>query len=108
MIRSRCKSLQETTLLGFGLALALFLVQAKLSDTQESKDLAQEIFDTMEKAPGNWPAHAKGIVRQETFMASKVAATFSHAAQFKGETVPLTSGDDTNDNTIDRPRPKVW
>src|ERR1700722_8350219 len=35
-----------------GLALAFFVAQAGLGFAQESKDLAQEIFDTMVKLPG--------------------------------------------------------
>ena len=76
-----------------GLALAFFVAQAGLGFAQESKDLAQEIFDTMVKLPGNQPrtrlVHAKGIMCQGTFTASKDAASLSRAAQFKGAAVPL-------------------
>jgi catalase len=77
-----------------GLALAFFLAQADLLGAQDSKDLAQQIFDTMLKVPGVQPAyrivHAKGIVCEGTFPASKDAANLSRAAQFKGTVVPLT------------------
>jgi catalase len=77
-----------------GLALALVLTQAGLLGAQDSKDLAQQIFDTMLKVPGVQPGnrvvHAKGIVCQGTFAASKDAATLSRAAQFKAAAVPLT------------------
>jgi catalase len=76
------------------LALAFFLAQAGLSNAQDSKDIAQQIFDTMLKVPGVQPGnrvvHAKGIVCQGTFTASKEAAKLSRAAQFKGTAVPLT------------------
>jgi catalase len=75
-----------------GLALAFFVAQASLSFAQESKDLAQEIFDTMMKVPGTAPhtrvVHAKGLMCQGTFTASKDAASLSRAAQFKGAAVP--------------------
>lgn len=77
-----------------GLALALFLAQAGFLGAQDSKDLAQQIFDTMLKVPGVQPGfrvvHAKGIVCEGTFTASKDAANLSRAAQFKGAAVPLT------------------
>ena len=76
------------------LTLALFLSQAGLWGAQESKDLAQQIFDTMLKVPGVQPGnrvvHAKGIVCEGTFTTSKDAANLSRAAQFKGTAVPLT------------------
>ncbi len=59
-----------------------------------SKDLAQQIFDTMILVPGNKPdhrpVHAKGIVCQGTFTASSDAAGLSKAAHFSGTSVPVT------------------
>jgi catalase len=58
------------------------------------KDLAQQIFDTMLKLPGNKPGHrlvhAKGIVCQGTFTPSKDAASLSKAAHFQGGSIPVT------------------
>jgi len=76
-------------------ALALLLGQATATAGQQSEnDLAQEIFDTMMKVPGvkpgNRPVHAKGIVCEGTFTASRAAATFSRAAHFQGAKVPVT------------------
>jgi catalase len=94
---ARSKSLagkERTQFALVGLALAFFLAQAGLSNAQDSKDLAQQIFDTMLKVPGTQPGnrvvHAKGIVCEGTFTASKEAASLSRAAQFKGTAVPLT------------------
>jgi len=60
---------------------------------QADKDLAQQIFDTMVQLPGNKPGnrlvHAKGIVCQGTFAASKDAAAVSRAGHFNGTTVPV-------------------
>jgi catalase len=57
------------------------------------KDLAQQIFDTMVQLPGNKPGnrlvHAKGIVCQGTFAASKNAAAISQAGHFNGDTIPV-------------------
>jgi catalase len=57
------------------------------------KDLAQQIFDIMVRAPGNKPGyrplHAKGLVCQGTFAPSRAATTLSKAAHFQGE-VPVT------------------
>jgi catalase len=58
------------------------------------RDLAQEIFDLMVKAPGNKPgyrpAHAKGTMCQGTFTPSREAATLSRAVHFQGTSVPVT------------------
>ena len=96
-MRTRPKSVagkERARLALVGLALAFFLTQAGLWAAQDSKDLAQQIFDTMLKVPGVQPGnrvvHAKGIVCQGTFTASKEAASLSRAAQFKGTAVPLT------------------
>ena len=60
---------------------------------QADKDLAQQIFDTMVQLPGNKPGnrlvHAKGIVCQGTFAASKDAAGISRAGHFSGTSVPV-------------------
>ena len=77
------------------LALALFLAQiASGAEPQSGSDLAQQIFDTMVKLPGNKPGyrlvHAKGIVCEGTFVPSKSAAAFSRAKHFSGATVPVT------------------
>jgi catalase len=54
---------------------------------QGAKDLAQQIFDTMLQVPGTTAGyrvvHAKGIVREGTFTASKAAAGISWAARFR-------------------------
>jgi catalase len=57
------------------------------------KDIAQQIFDIMVRAPGNKPGyrpvHAKGLVCQGTFAPSREAAALSKAAHFQGA-VPVT------------------
>jgi catalase len=59
-----------------------------------NKDLAQQIFDLMLRAPGIKPGfrplHAKGIVCQGTFTPSRDAAAISKAAHFQGGSVPVT------------------
>lgn len=77
------------------LVLALLLAQiASAAEPQSGKDLAQQVFDTMVQLPGNKPGfrlvHAKGIVCQGTFAASKDATTISRAKQFGGAEVPVT------------------
>jgi catalase len=61
---------------------------------QDSKDLAQQIFDVMVKMPGAKPGyrpvHAKGIVCQGTYAPSGDAGTFSRAAHFQENSVPVT------------------
>jgi hypothetical protein len=75
-----------------GLALALLLAPA--ASAQSDKDLAQEIFDTMVKLPGNKPGyrlvHAKGIVCKGTFTPSNEAPAISRAEHFRGAAVPAT------------------
>jgi catalase len=76
-------------------ALVIVITQAGLRGAQQSlQDLAQQIFDTMLEVPGTTAGyrvvHAKGIVCEGTFTASKEASAISRAAQFKGGTVPLT------------------
>lgn len=80
-----------------GLAAAvLCLAQAGVGGAQQqgSKDLAQQIFDTMLQVPGTTAGyrvvHAKGLVCEGTFTASKEAAGISRAEQFKGAAIPLT------------------
>src|SRR5262245_55024535 len=57
------------------------------------KSLAQQIFETMIQLPGNdahfRTAHAKGVVCEGTFTASKDAPTLSKAAHFQGGTIPV-------------------
>jgi catalase len=64
------------------------------SQEASGKDLAQQIFDTMLQVPGNQlghrPVHAKGIVCQGTFTASKDAPSLSKAAHFQGGSIPVT------------------
>jgi catalase len=61
---------------------------------QGGKDLAQQIFEVMIKAPGAKPGyrptHAKGIVCEGTYTPSGDAGTFSRAAHFHGPSVPVT------------------
>ena len=59
----------------------------------DDKDLAQQIFDTMLKVPGNQPGfrpvHAKGIVCHGTFAPTADAASLSRAAHFQSTSVPV-------------------
>jgi catalase len=76
------------------LALEIVITQAGLRGAQQSsQDLAQQIFDTMLRMPGTTAGyrvvHAKGIVCEGTFTASKEAPAISRAAHFKGGTVPI-------------------
>jgi catalase len=76
------------------LALEIVITQAGLRGAQQSsQDLAQQIFDTMLRMPGTTAGyrvvHAKGIVCEGTFTASKEASAISRAAHFKGGTVPI-------------------
>lgn len=81
------------TLIGGALALLLLTVPST-AEPQSDKDLAQQIFDTMIQLPGNKPGyrliHAKGIVCQGTFAATKEAAKLSRAEHFGGTAVPVT------------------
>jgi catalase len=79
----------------FSLALiVLFIQSAAWAAPQASKDLSQEIYDTMMQVPGakagNRAVHAKGIVCEGTFTATPAAATLSRAAHFQGKPVPVT------------------
>ncbi len=80
----------------FSLALALMVAQSalKAAPQQSQADLAQEIFDTMIKVhgakPATRPVHAKGIVCEGTFTATKAAAGLSSAAHLQGKPVPVT------------------
>ena len=79
----------------FSLALiVLFIQSAAWAASQASKDLSQEIYDTMMQVPGakagNRAVHAKGIVCEGTFTATPAAATLSRAAHFQGKPVPVT------------------
>ncbi|MGA8143197.1 MAG: hypothetical protein WB987_04825 [Candidatus Acidiferrales bacterium] len=79
-----------------GLALAFFFAHGVLwaAPRQSQQDLAQEIYDTMAKIPRAKPAtrpvHAKGIVCEGTFTASRAAARLSRTGHFQGEPVPVT------------------
>jgi len=74
--------------------VALWTGTTCAADTPGDKSLPQQIFETMIQLPGNNPAfrtaHAKGVVCQGTFMASKDAANLSKAAHFQGGSVPVT------------------
>jgi catalase len=77
------------------LALTLLLATAGVwAAPQDSSDLSQQIFDTMVQLPGNKPGnrlvHAKGIVCEGSFTASKDAAGLSTAAHLSGKKVPVT------------------
>ncbi len=77
------------------LALTLLLFPVGLwGAPQDSSDLSQQIFDAMVQLPGNKPGnrlvHAKGIVCEGSFTASKDAATLSKAAHFSGKKVSVT------------------
>ena len=60
----------------------------------QDKNLAQQIFEVMSQLPGSNPAfrdaHAKGVVCEGTFTASKDAAGLSRAAHFQGGSTPIT------------------
>lgn len=61
--------------------------------SDQSQDLAQQIFDTMMKTggkPGYRAAHAKGLVVTGTFTATPAAAQLSSAAHFRGGKIPVT------------------
>src|SRR6516162_3756204 len=76
--------------LGLMVAAALWASGASGQD----KSLAQQIFEVMSQLPGSNPAfrdaHAKGVVCEGTFTASKDAAGLSKAAHFQGGSVPIT------------------
>jgi catalase len=59
----------------------------------ESKDLAQQIFETMVQIQGNVSGfrlvHAKGIVCEGSFMPSQAAADISKAAHFQSASSPV-------------------
>ena len=90
--RSKRRNRMPLTLTALAMTFLLAPV-ASAGEPQTGKDLAQQVFDTMVQLPGNKPGnrpvHAKGIVCQGTFSASKEAATFSRAAHLSG-TVPVT------------------
>jgi len=75
------------------LFLSLLLVPVVLR-AEEPKDLSQQIIDLMIQAAGNHPGyrpvHAKGIVCEGTFTASKEAPEISRAAHLAGGAIPLT------------------
>jgi catalase len=64
------------------------------ADTAGDQDLAEEIVDTMFKAPGVTPGvrpvHAKGIVCRGTFEPSEGASELSKAVHFQGAAMPVT------------------
>jgi catalase len=74
--------------------MVLFLQSALWAAPQASKDISQEIYDTMMQVPGagpgNRPVHAKGITCEGIFTATPAAATHSRAAHFQGKPVPVT------------------
>jgi catalase len=74
-------------------------------EPQTDKDVAQQIFDIMVRAPGNKPGyrpvHAKGLVCQGTFAPSGEAATLSRAAHFQREgPVTVRFSDGASDPSI--------
>jgi catalase len=77
-----------------GLTALLMMPRFSPAQTPDSKDLPQQIFDTMIQVhgttPGYRPVHAKGIVCQGTFLPTKEAAGLSKAAHFHADSVPLT------------------
>ena len=79
---------------GFGWLAAAALWAATAHAADNDKSLAQQIFETMIQVPGYdaayRAAHAKGVVCQGTFSASKDAATLSRAAHFQGGSIPVT------------------
>ncbi len=99
-------SFKKIQRIGAGAALlaasALWPPAASGADDQEAagvrpsaeKSLAEQIFDTMLQVPGTTAGyravHAKGVVCQGTFSASKDAASLSKAAHFQGGSVPVT------------------
>jgi catalase len=86
--------------LGAGAALVLIVAgimvaRGELWGAQQGgKDLAQQIFEVMIKAPGVKPGyrlvHAKGIVCEGTYTPSGDAGTFSRASHFHGAAVRVT------------------
>src|SRR5271155_4518536 len=87
------------------LVLTVFLAQAGWA-AEPAKDLSQQIAEVMFQVAGNHPGyrpvHAKGIVCQGTFAASKSARTVSRAAHFQGAAIPVTVrfSDGASDPTI--------
>ncbi len=77
-----------------GLATLIFSGAGLAASPEVDSRLAQEIFDTMLKIPGVQPGfrpvHAKGVVCEGTFTASKEAAALSRAPHFQGSAVPVT------------------
>src|SRR5262249_23638754 len=75
-------------------AAALSVGTARAADSPNDKSLAQQIFDTMSQVPGYnaayRAAHAKGVVTQGTFTASKDAPKLSRAAHFPAGSIPVT------------------
>ena len=94
MNASSKKIQQIAASVGILAASAFWFGAAVAADSQDSKNLAQQVFDTMIQAPGSNPAyraaHAKGVMCQGTFTPSKAAANLSKAAHFRGGTVPVT------------------
>jgi catalase len=88
-------------------ALAILTLQGALwAAPQSAPDLSQQIAEAMRQAPGFKPGHrlvhAKGIVVEGTFTASREARTLSRAAHFSGTPVPVTVrlSDSTGDPAI--------
>jgi catalase len=94
MHASSTKIQRTAASVGILAASAFWFGAAAAADGQDSKNLAQQIFDAMTHAPGANPAfrtaHAKGIVCQGTFTPSKEAAGLSKVAHFRGAAVPVT------------------
>src|SRR5262249_50657344 len=79
-------------IVGAGL-LAAAALSAGTASAQNDKSLAQQIFEAMIQVHGYDPAfraaHAKGVVCEGTFTASKDATTISKAAPFQGGSIPV-------------------
>jgi catalase len=88
-----CSLTTMRSVAGIGLLGAAALWSAT-SCGQDNRSLPEQIFETMIQVPGYNPAfraaHAKGVVCQGTFTASKDAGSLSKAAHFQGGSIPVT------------------
>jgi catalase len=64
------------------------------AESLDARSLTEQVFETMIQLPGSNPhyraAHAKGIVCEGTFTASKEAPSLSRAAHLQGGSIPVT------------------
>lgn len=76
------------------IAAILAIAAVEVNGQNGSKDLAQQIFETMVQIQGKISGfrlvHAKGIVCEGTFTPSPAAAEFSRAPHFQGGPSPVT------------------